>query len=73
MRWRVEISEPSGEDRLLRDELGEVSILLHDETGTLFLTSEIFEALQAAARVYELASKAQSIITEVTQMILTLP
>ncbi|HLX97279.1 MAG TPA: hypothetical protein VKR62_01165, partial [Roseiarcus sp.] len=52
---------------LLRDELGEVSILLHDETDTLFLTSERFEALQAAAQVYELASKAQSIITEVTQ------
>lgn len=67
MRWRVEISEPSGDDQLLRDELKQVSILLHDETGTLFLTSERFEALQTATQVYELASKVQSILAEVTR------
>jgi len=67
MRWRVEISELHGDDRLLRDELEEVSILLNDETETLFLTSERFEALQTAAQVYELVSRVQSIITEVTR------
>jgi hypothetical protein len=67
MRWRVEISERSGDDRLLRDELEEVSIRLHDEAGALFLTSDRFEALQTAAQVHELASKVQSILAEVTR------
>ena len=50
MRWRVEISQCSGDNRLLRDELKEVSIRLHDETGTLFLTSERFEAFELQPR-----------------------
>jgi len=67
MRWRVEIIEPSGDDRLLRDVLAARSIRLYEEDGKLFLIGDPFEALEIGAQVYELASRVQSIVTEIGQ------
>ena len=67
MRWRVEISQCSGDNQLLRDELKEVSIRLHDETGTLFLTSDRFEAFKLQPRFMNWRLRVESILTEVTQ------
>jgi hypothetical protein len=65
MRWRVEISERSGEGRLLRDVLEALSIRLHEQAGHLFLIGDPFEALETAGEVHALASRIQSRITEV--------
>jgi hypothetical protein len=65
--WRVEISERSGEDRLLRDVFGALSIGLHEQAGELFLISDKFETLESAAEVHALASRVQSIVTEIGQ------
>lgn len=67
MRWRVEISQRKGDDRLLRDVLEEVSIRLHEEAGELFLTSDRFDAVETAAQVHQLASQVQSILAEVAE------
>jgi cell division protein FtsB len=65
MRWLVEIRERSGDERLLRDVLEASSIRLHEEASKLFLIGDVFEALETAAEVYALASRVQSIVTEI--------
>ena len=67
MKWRVEISERSGDDRLLRDVLGALSIGLHEQTSELFLISDKFETLESAGEVHALASRVQSIVREIGQ------
>jgi UDP-2,3-diacylglucosamine pyrophosphatase LpxH len=63
MRWRVEISDVSGDKRLLRDVLEGRSIRLHEQAGELFLIGDPFEALETAGEVHALASRVQSIVT----------
>jgi hypothetical protein len=41
MRWRVEITEQNGDDRLLRDVLEAYSIRLHEQAGKLFLVAPV--------------------------------
>jgi hypothetical protein len=65
MRWRVEITKQNGDDRLLRDVLEARSIRLHEEAGKRFLVGDPFEALPTAGEVHALASRVQSIATEI--------
>jgi hypothetical protein len=67
MRWRVEITEQNGDDRLLRDVLEARSIRLHEEAGKRFLVGDPFEALPTAGEVHALASRVQSIATEIEE------
>ena len=65
MRWRVKITERSGDDRLLRDVLEARSLRLEEQAGELFLTGDPFEELETAGEVHALASRVQSIIKEI--------
>ncbi len=67
MRWRVEIAEQNGDARLLRDVLEARSIRLHEEAGKRFLVGDPFEALPTAGEVHALASRVQSIATEIEE------
>lgn len=67
MRWRVEITERNGDNRLLRDVLEPCSIRLHEEAGKLFLVGGPFEELETAGKVHALASRFQSIASEIGQ------
>jgi hypothetical protein len=67
MRWRVEINDRGGDDRLLRDVLETNSIQLEEEAGNQSLVGDAFEAFGTAAEVYEFASRVQSIVTEIGQ------
>ena len=65
MRWRVEISDVAGNDRLLREVLGELSIDSLDEQDARFLFGAPFEILDTAGDVHALVSRLQSIVEEV--------
>ncbi len=65
MRWRVEISERSGDDRLLRDALEAISIRLQEEDGKPFLAGDAFEEFETAAEVHKFACHVQSVLAEI--------
>jgi hypothetical protein len=65
MRWRVKITERSGDDRLLRDVLEARSLRLDEQAGELFLIGDPFEELETAGEVHALASRVQSIVKEI--------
>jgi hypothetical protein len=63
MRWLVQLTDIVGK-RLIRDLLQDMSMTLVDENDESFIVSEIFEELDAAADVREIAARARSIIEE---------
>lgn len=64
MRWRVEVSDITGNHRLLRETLSELSIVLLQEDDGFFLVSDQFEVLDTPQEVHILATRVQSIIEE---------
>ena len=64
MRWFVEITDVEGNDRLLRDILGQLSITVVEEQAGRFLVSESFEALPTPGEVHDLAMRIRSILEE---------
>jgi len=64
MRWFVEITDVEGNDRLLREILGELSITVVEEQAGRFLVSESFEVLATPGEVHDLAMRVRSILEE---------
>src|SRR3979411_1722537 len=63
MRWLVQATDVVGM-RLVRDLLEALSMTLLDENDEHFIVSQLFEELDSAADVRELAARARSIIEE---------
>lgn len=67
MKWRVELLGVTGNQRLVRDVLGELSIFIIEEEGGSFLVSEQFETFNTPAEVHAYASRIQSIVKKVRE------
>ena len=65
MKWRVEVKNIGANVRLLRDVLEGLAYGLVEDGNKHFLTSEEFEALNAAEDVHALASRVSTVVGEV--------
>ncbi len=65
MRWKVEIRDLVGSQRLLRETLEPLSIGVSEAEGKIFIAGERFEGMRSAAEVHADAIEVSTIIDEI--------